>query len=134
MSNIKNARAEFPYLIEIFEQVGMGSFTKTGRGLTSITRGSWRTPDPLVILYSLYKMAEANGLYQYTLERLMDFSIDSEGISPAQIFGLDIEATVDLMRGLRSTNSDFLGYDEALGMRTINLKREKTSKDVLELF
>ena len=55
--------------------------------LHSFYRDSWKTPDPIVVLYSLYKFAEACGdYYQFTLTRLLDHSIDGDGISPTEIF------------------------------------------------
>ncbi|MDR0918393.1 MAG: phosphoadenosine phosphosulfate reductase family protein, partial [Oscillospiraceae bacterium] len=45
----------------------------------SITRGHWQNPEPLVILYGLYKFAKATENYQFTLSRIMDFDMDSEG-------------------------------------------------------
>ena len=60
------------------------------RYLESITRGKWKNSDPRVILYSLFKFAEACGdYYQFTLKRLLNHDIESDGISPTQIFGLD---------------------------------------------
>lgn len=121
-------------LIDLFSPIGFGSLDRKGSRVLGFTRRSWEKPEPLVILYSLYKMAEANGMYQYSLERLLDFTIEDEGMSPAQIFGIDADGMAELLRGLRSSNNDFVSYSENHGMRTLDLKRDKTSTDVLELF
>jgi len=104
-------------------------------GKKYFSRVSWPSPDPRVILYALYKFAEAcDGYYQFTLSRLMDFSIDSPGISPAQIFGINEAALVLILRGLSVQYTDFLSFSETLGLQTIDLRKDKIAADVLELF
>ena len=72
--------------------LGLGVCTlkegSSNRILLDIRRGSWREPDPRVILYSLYKFAEKCGTYQFRLSTLMDDTIERDGISPTRIFGL----------------------------------------------
>ena len=47
--------------------------------LNSFYRDTWKTPNPEVILYSLYKFAEVCGdYYQFTLNRLLDHSVESD--------------------------------------------------------
>ena len=75
----------------------------------SIYRTSWETPDERVILYSLYKFAEACGdYYQFSLSTLMDDSIDRNGISPTRIFGLDRDTMIRLLNGLSGNYPDFI--------------------------
>jgi phosphoadenosine phosphosulfate reductase len=125
----------FERLVSLFETVGFGHVTKKGRFIDTFTRGTWSTPDPRVILYALYRFSEAcDGYYQFTLARLMDFSIDSPGISPAQIFGIDEAALALILRGLSVQYTDFLSFSETLGLQTIDLRKTKTAADVLELF
>lgn len=70
--------------------------------LESITRGKWKNPNPRVILYSLFKFAEACGdYYQFTLKCLLNHDIESDGISPTQIFGLDRNTMEKLLTGSR---------------------------------
>ena len=105
------------------------------RYLNSITRTPWQTPDPLVILYSLYKFAEACGdYYQFTLSRLLDHDIDSDGISPTEIFGLDRETMEKLLNGLSINYPDFITTRFTLDLDTITLDPDKKSGDILKLF
>lgn len=115
-------------------EVGLGKSVMIS-GKKYFSRSSWSSPDPRVILYAIYKFAEAcDGYYQFTLSRLMDFSIDSPGISPAQIFGID-EATLALiLRGLSVQYPDYINFSETLGLQTIDLRKANTAADVLELF
>lgn len=105
------------------------------RKLNSIVRYPWSTPDPLVILYSLYKFAEACGdYYQFTLTRLLDHDIDSDGVSPTQIFGLDRETMIKILNGLSINHSEFINASFNLDLDNITLNSDKTSADVLALF
>lgn len=115
-------------------EVGLGYTEGKAKSLT-YTRGHWYNPDPLVILYSLYKFAEACGdYYQFTLTRLLQHEIDSDGVSPTQIFGLDRETMVKILNGLTINYPEFINASFNLDLDNITLNSEKTSKDVLELF
>ena len=103
--------------------------------LKSFVREKWTNPDPKVILYSLFKFAEAcGGYYQFTLSRLLDHSIDSDGISPTEIFGLEREQMEKILNGLSINYPDFIDASFTLDLDIITLNSEKTSKDVLQLF
>ena len=118
-----------------FSRVGFGSPSEANGKVHSITRTPWLTPEPRVILYSLYKFAEAcDGYYQFSLTRLLDHEIESEGVSPTQIFGLNRETMEDILKGLSVNYPEFISSAFTLGLDTINLNREKTSAEVLSLF
>jgi len=88
-----------------------------------------------VVLYSLYKFAEAcDHYFQFTLTRLMDFSIESAGISPAQIFGLDRDEMETILNGLTAKYPEWINATFTHDLDKISLTEDKTSKNVLELF
>lgn len=103
--------------------------------LKSFYRDTWSNPDPLVILYSLYKFAEACGdYYQFTLTRLLDHDVDSDGVSPTQIFDLDRETMIKILNGLSINYPEFINASFNLDLDNITLNSDKTSADVLTLF
>ena len=103
--------------------------------LLDVSREAWLNPDPNVILYSLYKFAEACGdYYSFTLSRLLDHEVDSDGVSPTQIFGLDKETMKQLLTALSVNHPEFISVSFTLGLDNITLKSDKTSDDVLALF
>lgn len=103
--------------------------------MVAITRMSWQNPNPLVILYSLYKFAEACGDYhQFTLSRLLNHDIESDGVSPTEIFGLDRNQMEKILNGLTINYPDFINASFTLDLDNITLNSEKTSQDVLSLF
>ena len=112
----------------------------TSNGTESITlnylqRTTWQNPDPRVILYALYKFAEAcGGYYQFTLSRLFNREIESDGVSPTDIFGLDQDQMQKILTGLSVNYPDMINASFTLDLDNITLRSEKTSQDVLRLF
>lgn len=103
--------------------------------LNSFYRTFWKFPEPLVILYSLYKFAEAcDGYYEFTLTRLLNHEIESNGVSPTQIFGLDREKMETLLTGLSMNYPDFINATFTIDLDNITLRKDKKSFDVLALF
>lgn len=124
---------------QVGEELGLGICDyeiKSGkRYLNSITRGTWQIPDPRVILYSLFKFAETCGdYYQFTLSRLLNHEIDSDGISPTQIFGLDREQMEKILTGLSINYPEFINASFTHDLDNITLRSDKTAQDVLTLF
>ena len=115
--------------------LGLGEAYREKNRAVSITRRSWDNPDLVVILYSLYKFAEAcGGYYQFSLETLLDDSIERDGVSPTRIFGLTEETMKPILNGLSSRYPDFISASFTLDLDNITLKSDKTSDDVLLLF
>lgn len=118
-----------------FSEVGLGVANREKNRMISITKTSWQNPDPLVILYSLFKFAEACGdYYQFTLSRLLNHDIDSDGVSPTEIFGLERDQMEKILNGLSINYPDFINASFTLDLDNITLNSEKTSLDVLSLF
>ena len=144
--NICDALKSFLIKTPFGKQLGLGSVIDyeekvSSNGRETITlnyfvRGSWKNPDEKVILYALYKFAEACGNYrQYTLTRLLDTSVESAGISPTQIFGLNRETMEKILNGLTFNYPDLIEARFTLGLDNITLKSDKTANEILnELF
>lgn len=112
-------------------------FDKNGeekKKLLSITRWNWVSPSPIVVLYSLYRFAEAcGGYYEFTVSRLLNHNIDSDGISPTQIFGIEEDELKTILQGLTASNPDFITAKFTHDLDTISLNKNKTASDVLSL-
>lgn len=118
-----------------FNKVGLGSVEKSDKKNPEIFRTQWYDPDPKVILYSLYKFAENCGnYYQFSLTRLLNHTIESDGISPTEIYGLNRDTMEKILQGLSINYPEFISASFTLDLDNINLRRDKTSEDILELF
>lgn len=133
---VKDIWSSFARLADLpLGTVGFGYPSKEKDRMVAITRMPWQNPNPLVILYSLYKFAEGCGdYYQFTLSRLLNHDIDSDGISPTEIFGLDRNQMEKILNGLTINYPDFINASFTLDLDNITLNSEKTSQDVLSLF
>ena len=88
-----------------------------------------------MILYSLYKYAEAcEGYYQFSLARLMDNTVESAGVSPAQIFGLDRDEMEQFLNAASVKYPEFIHVSFTHDLDKIDLREDKSSQDVLTLF
>lgn len=115
--------------------IGLGQVDKTDKKNPIIYRTPWYNPSPEVVLYSLYKFAEACGDYfQFSLEKLLDDSIERNGVSPSRIFGLDKETMVRILNGLSINYPEFISASFTLDLDNITLREDKTSADILTLF
>lgn len=133
---VKDIWSSFARLADLpFGTVGFGYPSKEKGRMVAIMRMPWQNPNPLVILYSLYKFAEACGdYYQFTLSRLLNHDIESDGVSPTEIFGLDRNQMEKILNGLTINYPDFINASFTLDLDNITLNSEKTSQDVLSLF
>ncbi len=130
ISSLKNLIMKTP----LGQEINIASCEMSGNKLESITRLKSRGINPIVVLYSLYRFAEACGdYYQFTLTRLFNYSIDSDGVSPARIFGVDKEELQKILMGLSINYPDFINTTFTLDLDNINLRKNKTSFDVLNL-
>lgn len=142
--NVCDALKVFIIKTPIGKKLGLGSISDyeekvSANGKETITlnyfiRGAWENPDERVILYALYKFAEACGNYrQFTLTRLLDDSVESDGISPTQIFGLNREEMEKVLNGLTFNYPDLIEARFTLGLDSITLKSDKSAAEVLNM-
>ena len=119
-----------------FSHVGLGEMVKEKNKAVALYRTGWQVPDERVVLYSLYQFSEKCGNFkQFTLTRLLDASIESEGISPTQIFGLNRDTMEKILNGLTFNYPDLIEARFTLGLDNITLKSDKSAAEILnELF
>ena len=99
-----------------------------------LSRTKCTVTDNRVVLYALYKFAEAcNDYKEFTLSWLMNDSIERDGISPTRLFGLDGEEMKSILMGLTAHYPEYINATFTNDLDKISLT-EKTSEDVLWLF
>lgn len=114
--------------------LNFGTTTNDGRNLATLKRTKTKVVDGRVILYALYKFAEATGgWYQFNLTRLMN-ETNSDGVSPTKIFGLEHDEMQQLLNGLSTNYPEFINASFTHDLEKISLLPEKSSQDVLTLF
>lgn len=116
--------------------VGFGTNTKSAKeyGGSIFQRTPWTEPDAKVVLYSLYRFAEACGnYYQFTLSTLYDLTIESDGVSPVKIFGIERELMTSILKGLTINYPDYISASFTHDLDNITLREDKSSSDILNL-
>ena len=115
-------------------QIGLGQIDKTDKRNPIVKRTVWYDPSPEVIMYSLYRFAEAcGGYYQFTLETLLDDSIERDGVSPSRIFGINKDTMVRILNGLSINYPDYISASFTLDLDNITLREDKKSADILAM-
>lgn len=109
--------------------------TTSGKSVETLTRTKCTLQDDRVLLYALYRYAEAcQDYYEFSLARLMNTSIDSAGISPIKLFGFTEDEMITMLNGLSAKYPTFINVTFTHGLDKISLREDKTSADVLKLF
>lgn len=91
--------------------------------------------DSRVVLYGLFCFAEkCNDFKEFTLATLLNKSIDRDGVSPTQIFGLDREDMIPLLLGLSAKYPAYITASFTHDLEKITLAEDENSDDVLKLF
>ena len=115
--------------------INFGTTEDSGRQIASLRRCKSTMSSELVVLYSLYRYAEAcEGYYQFSLSTLLDIDIDSVGISPVKIFGFEKDEMEAMLRGLSAKYNDYIDADFTHDLDKIALRDYHTAQDVLDLF
>lgn len=121
---------------ETLRQIGLGEPSIVSRSIgkttmNSIKRSPWFSPVPEVILYALYKFSEACNCFRFSLDYLMDETIERDGVSPATIFGLDRDTMLRILNGLSINYPSRIGtaFNATPGM--ITLYRHITTDDII---
>lgn len=113
----------------IGDQLGVGVSHTRGKIVTHIEKIAWRQPEHLAVLYSLYRYAEQNDNYNFTVSGILG----DVSRGPHALFGLDETTFTHCLRKLSSDHSAFLGVELVKGLDNINLKPERKSVDVITL-
>jgi len=136
----KDARSIFKSFKRICEtpigkKLRFGTFVEKGHTLEAITRTKPVLPSERVFLYGLYRFAEAcGGYYEFNLSRLLDFTVEAEGVSPAEIFAMTREETEQILNGLANSYREFITFTQTHDLELVKLAEDKKSDDVLNLF
>lgn len=115
--------------------LGQGDCEIKGNSVLNVTRSKWQSPEPLAILYCLYKFAEkSDNYYNFTLSDLLDDSRERIGLSPAKLFGLDKATLKPMLQGLSHDYNEYIKVTFNKDLENINLNNTKTSLDIVKLY
>lgn len=115
--------------------LGQGKLETKGRQVLSVIKTGWLEPEPIIVLYTLYKFAEKmDGLYSFILTDLLSDDDEREGLSPRAIFGIDRDSLKPILQGLANSYSEFIQVDFNKGiMENIDLPAGKNGKKAIDV-
>ncbi|MBR4291499.1 MAG: phosphoadenosine phosphosulfate reductase family protein [Oscillospiraceae bacterium] len=136
-SNRENA---ITALAETLRQSPVGSALKQGipiemtRNTYSYFREGWDYPHAVAILYALYLYAEKTGRRTFTFTELVNAhnNPDAKGISPHDIFGIDLKAFREQVQGLAISYPQYIRVSFVANLDNIILENY-SSNDMLDL-
>lgn len=136
-SNRENA---ITALAETLRQSPIGSALKQGipiemsKNTYSYYREGWDYPHAVALLYSLYLYAEHTGRKEFTFTELVNAHAnpDAKGISPHDIFGIDVKAFREHVQGLAITYPQYIRVSFVANLDNIILENF-SSNDIVDL-
>ena len=122
-------------LLSTFRDSPIGSYLKQGIQVdNSYLREGWDYPDAVALLYSLYLYAEHTGRRTFSFTELVNAhsNPESKGISPHDIFGIDLKAFREQVQGLAISYPQYIRVSFVANLDNIILENY-SSIDILDL-
>lgn len=127
-------------LAETLRQSPIGSAIQQGipleltKNTYSFLRSGWEMPHAVALLYSLYLYAEHTGRKSFTFSELVSSknNPDATGMSPSDIYGIDIKALREQIQGLAISFPEYIRVSFISNLDNIILENY-TSLDTLSL-
>ena len=115
-----------------FSEVGLGTMTKVKGYNIEIMRKRWINPDPLIILYAIYRYSECQNFKRFTLSDLIEPNQEVKGANVGEIFGIDRETFKRMLLEMSLNYPEFINASFTNDLNSIVLREDKTSDDVLQ--
>lgn len=122
-------------LLSTFRDSPIGASLKQGISIDkSYLREGWDYPHAVALLYSLYLYAEHVGRKSFTFSELANShkNSDSKGMSPHDIFGIELKAFRDQIQGLAMSYPKYIRVSFIANLDNIILE-DYSSNDILDL-
>lgn len=127
-------------LTETLRQSPIGSALQQGipieltKNTFAYLRAGWEMPHAVALLYSLYLYAEHTGRRSFTFSEMVNARNrpDARGMSPSDIYGIDVKAFRDQVQGLAISFPNYLRVSFISNLDNIILE-DYASLDILDL-
>jgi len=125
-------------LLELFrhsplgEDIGLGQVKMKGRMVDSLIKRGWSDPLPHSLLYSLYRLAEEQKRYSFTIREFYEKEL-KELYGPFLLFGIEREELTKKLLGLSLNWPEWIRVEIVFDLDNIYLNTERKSYEVLDL-
>lgn len=110
-------------------ELGIGIIEKRGKDRYVKKLGTDHI-HPLAIVYSLYKLAEYQKRYDFTVSELYEDSCEE---SPYKLFGISVEVFENVLRSLQEDKEQLVRVELKADLDNVFLREDITSKDILQI-
>ncbi|NLJ56151.1 MAG: hypothetical protein GX334_03755, partial [Firmicutes bacterium] len=110
-------------------ELGLGFELTPGKRNTKLHKIGWQNPDPLSILYSLYRYAEKTDRYELTTRELYEGAVGG----PYVLFGIERGVLKKVLQGLSIHCSNFIRAETVRDLDNIFLNNMCRAYEVLNL-
>jgi phosphoadenosine phosphosulfate reductase len=108
--------------------LGLGEKLEPERRADALYKKGWLSPDPVAIIYSLYRYAEKTGRYDLTVSELYESA--DEG--PYVLFGIGRETLEGILKGLSARDDGLIRVNIVRDLDNIFLDRTRKAVEVLD--
>jgi phosphoadenosine phosphosulfate reductase len=109
--------------------MGLGMVLSPAKDQAQVAKSGWSAPEPLAILFSLYRYAEAIGRHNLCVSELLDSPVGG----PALLFGLSRRQLVPELRGISSRWPRWLSTEIVVDLDNLYLDASRKATEVLRL-
>jgi phosphoadenosine phosphosulfate reductase len=110
------------------EQLGLGEMELKGKQILTVTKRGWAEPHPVALLYSLYRLAEQEGRYSFTISEFIEKPLKS----PYLLFGIGRDALKRYLQGLSLSWSQWVRVEVIFDLDNVYLDEARQAVEVLE--
>ena len=135
ISSKRNRENAVNSLFDTFKSSPVGSALLQGMPMAKgYLRAGWETPHAIALLYTLYLYAEHTGRRSFTFSELVGAknNPDATGMSPSDIYGIDVKAFRDKLQGLAIDFPNHIRVSFVSNLDNIILE-DFSSLDILDL-
>ena len=111
-------------------ELGLGEETEPGKPTGgALYKKGWHEPEPVAILYSLYRYAEKTGRYELTVQELYEGA--EEG--PYTLFGVSQDKLKGILKGLSARSDGLIRANIVRDLDNIFLDHTRKAIEVLDI-
>lgn len=112
------------------KDLGLGIIAKKGKSIKSITKTGTDDIHSIAVAYNLYKLAEKNQRYQFTVS---EFYEDDNANTPYKILGIPKENFENILRYLQEEKNQVVRVDLQADLENVFLREDLGPVDILEM-
>jgi phosphoadenosine phosphosulfate reductase len=126
--NAADALAELLKKTPLGERLGLGRMEMKGRQVVSVTKRGWADPQPAALLYSIYRLAEKLGRYNFTIREFFEEPVEG----PRLLFGVSRDLLKRYLQGLSLSRPEWVRVELIFDLDNVYLDEGRRAFEVVD--